>query len=116
MGDVTMNHDVVASFVRQLAKHRFEHAVPFDHVHNLIRLTVAIEVRVGDIGLDVEHADIMVEEQRNAIHRRRAARRDARRQEMPVAQRRVGVLRPNDITDLSRRQDRRRREYVIQHR
>ena len=41
---------------------------------------------IGLVGLDVQHRDVLVEQQRNAIERRTAARFDLRRLEVPVPQ------------------------------
>ena len=51
-------HDVVAGPERQLAEHRLEGALPFHHVDALVRLGIAIEVRVVLVRLDVQHPDV----------------------------------------------------------
>src|SRR5260221_1972389 len=89
--DAAMQHDVIALAEREVTVLRLDLARPLRDVHDLVSLRVAIEVLVGLVGLDVVHRDVCIDEQRHAIERRASLGRDARRAEMPVAERLVGI-------------------------
>jgi hypothetical protein len=65
-------------------------------------LRVSIEVRVELVGLDVQHRDVAVEEQRDPIERRAPSLLGARGQEMTMPQRRVIVGFPSNVPDTPR--------------
>ena len=90
--------------------------MPLNDIHDFIGLTVAVEVCIGHIGLDIQQADIAVEQERHAIERWRSARCYARGQKMAMTQRRVRVGLPHHVAHLAGRHDRRGRMHVIQQR
>ena len=103
MQDIPVDHDVVALAIREVAIGRLEHARPLSDIHALVGLGVPVEVGVELVGLDIEHGDVGVEEDRGAIHRGAAALPGLGSAEMAVPERHVIVLFPHDIAHLPRR-------------
>ena len=116
MQDVAVDNYVISRHIGEVTVHRFEHPRALGDVHDFVGLRVPIEVRVDLIGLHVEHADVAVEQQRNAIERRAASLPGARGEEVTMPERRVVVGFPLDLTNASSGLDRRRRIRVIEQR
>src|SRR2546423_2585932 len=64
-----VNNEVVAFVERQRSVRGFENALPFADVNQLVGLRVSVEVRVVLVRLDVEHCDVLIEQQRNPVER-----------------------------------------------
>ena len=116
MRDVAVNHYVVARLVRQLAVYRLQDTGALHHIHDFIRLRVAKEVRVVGVGLDIQHHDVAVEQQRHAIERGRPAGGHARREEVPMAQRCFRIGFQHEVAHLAGRFVRGGRMRVIEQR
>jgi len=67
MEDAAMDDEVVAFVKRQRAVRALEDAGSLADVHQLVRLRIPVEVCVVLIGLDVEHRDVLVEQERDPI-------------------------------------------------
>jgi hypothetical protein len=91
MQDAAVDDEIVALAEREVAEYRLQRAPSLAHVHQLVRLRVAVEVRVVLVGLDVEHGHFVVEEERHPIEGRAPAFLHLRGAEVPVPQRMVGV-------------------------
>src|SRR3954468_4211182 len=73
MEDSSMDYEIVSFVERKRTVSALEHAGALAHVDELVCLRVPIEVRVVLIGLDVEHGDVLIEQERHAIERRAPA-------------------------------------------
>jgi hypothetical protein len=85
--DPAMDDEIVALAIREIAEHRLQDAFALAHVHQLIALRIAIEVRVLLVRLDIEHRHVAIEHQRDPIQRRTPPLAHATRQEVPMPQR-----------------------------
>ena len=67
--DAPVNDEVVTLAVGQVAEHRLERACALGHIDQLVGLRVPIKVGVVLVGLDVQHRDVLVEQERDAVER-----------------------------------------------
>ena len=116
MKDSAMDDEIIAFAEGKITVYRLEHARPFAHVNQLVGLRVPVEMRVVLVRLDVQHRDVLIEQERNAIERRAPAFFYARGEEMPVMQRLIGVGFELHLAHPPHRLHRRRRMDVIQER
>ncbi len=114
MQDAPVNDEVVAFPIRQVAEHRLQRSGTLADVHQLVGLCVPVEVRVVFVRLDVEHRDVLIEEERHAVERRAAALLHLRGPEVPVPQRLVGIRLVLQLPQPPRRLDRGRRMHVVE--
>ena len=89
--DAAMDDEVVALPVRQVPEDRLQGARSLGDVDQLVGLRVPVEMRVVLVRLDVQHRDVLVEQERDAVERRAAAALHLRGAEVAVAQRLVGI-------------------------
>src|SRR5690606_19916784 len=87
MHDAAVDDQVVSLVEGEIPELRLESAASLRDVGNLVGLGVAVEVGVLFVRLHVEHPDILVEEERDTIHRGAAALLRLRSTEMPVLER-----------------------------
>src|SRR5688500_769905 len=124
--NATMNDEIVAFSELQIAENALQHALSLADVDQLVSLGIAVEMLVVLVRLDIEHGDVLIEQDRHPVKRWTSALLDARRQEVPVMERLVIVrleLRFLDAfhgLDGSRRIDvieqrRRSRESLVPH-
>ena len=97
MQDAARDDEVVALRERDLAELRLEHAARLADVDDLVALRVAVEEVVLAIGLHEQHRDVGVEEQRHAIERQAAARRELVRAEVAVPELPLGIALPLQV-------------------
>ncbi len=114
MRDVAVDDDIVARLIRQFAKYAFQHSLPFDDIDDFVSLRIPIEVIVDLVRLHIQHADVVVEQQRQSIERWAATLFSPRRQEMPMPERGVVILVPSHLTHAARGFDRRRWVRVVE--
>src|SRR6478672_5407227 len=91
MHDATVDDEIVTLPEGEIAVLRLEVPLPLGDVHDFVRLRVAIEMLVLHVRLDVEHRDVLIEEERDAVERRTAAALRLRRAEVAMPERRVGI-------------------------
>jgi hypothetical protein len=60
---------IVALPEREVAVLRLEVPLPLRDVHRLVRLRIAIVVLVRLVRLDVQHRDVRIEQERDAVER-----------------------------------------------
>ena len=89
--DAAVDDQIVALADRAGRRTRLQRPRPLAHVHQLVGLGVPVEVRVVLVGLDVEHRDVVVEQERHPVQRRAAALLHLRGAEVPVPERVVGI-------------------------
>src|SRR5215207_4392003 len=116
MHDAAMDHEVVALPEREIAVLRLESALPLRDVHQLVRLGVAIVVLVVAIGLDVEHRDVLVEQEGDSIERGTSALLRACGEKVAMAEGRVVVRLELRLHQPLHRHHRRGRVHVVEER
>ena len=116
MQNAAMDDEIVAFTERKLSVHCLENSLPFADVHQLVRLRIADRSARRSCRLDVEHRDVLIEQQRNAIERRTSALFHLRSQKMPVMQRLIRIGLELHLLHATHRLHRRRRMDVIQQR
>src|SRR3954468_2191696 len=116
MQNAAVDDEVVALAERQIAEDRFEGPASLGDVDDLVALRIPVEVRVLLVRLYVEHRDVAVEQQRQAIERWAAAALRLRRAEMPVPERVVLVGLVRELLHPLHGLHRRRRMHVIEQR
>lgn len=116
MQDAPVDDEVVARHDRQVAELGFERPLALGHVHDLITLRVAVEVRIVDGGDREVHSDVVVVHHQLAIERRTATCRKPRRPKMAVLEQPVRFAFVLYLLDPPHRLDRRRRMQVIEQR
>ena len=90
--DAAVDDEIVALADRAGRRTRVSSVpAPLAHVHQLVGLRVPVEVRVLLVGLDVEHRDVLIEQQRHPVERRAAALLHLRGAEVPMPERLVGI-------------------------
>ena len=112
--NAAVDNEIIAFTERKRAVGALEHALALADVHQLVGLRVPVEVRVVFIGLDVEHGDVLVEQERDSVERGAAALLRARGQEMPVVERLVRVRLELHLAHAPHRFHRRRRMDVVE--
>ena len=116
MQNAAVDDDVITLMKREVAVDRLEDARALRDVDALVGLRIPIEVRIRLVRLGVQHRDVVVEHQRNAIERRAAARLHLGRLEVAMPKRLILIGDELHVADPLRRLDRRRRMHVIQQR
>jgi len=81
-----MYDEIVAFAVLETSIDGLENAVSLADINQLVRLGIAIEMVVLAVGLDVQHRNVLVEQQRNPVEGRTPAGLHARREKMAVMQ------------------------------
>src|SRR5688572_18995261 len=67
--DSAVDDEIVALAERKNSISGLEHSFALAHVNELVRLGVAIEMRVVLVRLAVQHRDVLIEQKRDAIER-----------------------------------------------
>ncbi len=116
MQDAAVDDEVISLAVGQLAELGLEGAAALAHIHHLIRLGIAVEMRIGLVGAREQHGDVAIEEERDAIEGRAAALRERRGAKMAMAQGPVGIGLPDQIAQPLDGEHRRGWMHVIQQR
>jgi hypothetical protein len=86
-----VDYEIVPFPERKNSVSGLEDSLPLADINELVSLRIAIEVRVILVRLAVQHRDVLVEKQRDAIQREAASLLRARRQEVTVVQRLVRI-------------------------
>jgi len=89
--DAAVDDQIVALAIRQIPIGRLEDSAPFADIYQLIALRIPIVVLVFAVRLDVQHRDVGVEQNRNAIECWTTAALDPGRQEMAMLESLVGI-------------------------
>jgi hypothetical protein len=106
----------VSALERDVAKRGLERAAAFADIDDLVPLRIPVEKVVFAIGLCEKHRDVRVVEQRDAIDRQAAARRELVRPEVAMTELPFWIALPFEIAQGPDRLHRRRLMQVVEQR